>query len=138
MVRNVSIGYYDCHSDGRGDLYVAEYLKEIPFLVQRVYYICGVKDKSIIRGFHAHKKLRQVVICLGGRCDVIVDDGHERETIILDKPNKAITIEPGIWREMTNFSENATLLVLASDIYDESDYIRNYDDYLTYLKENKK
>ena len=138
MVRNVSVGYFQSHSDNRGDLFVAEYQKEVPFPIYRVYYICGVKNPETIRGFHAHKKLRQVMICLGGRCDVIVDDGIERETITLDTPGKAITIEPGIWREMTNFSENATLFVLASDVYDESDYIRDYNEFLKYVKGDKK
>ena len=137
MVRNVSVSHFNCHSDSRGDLYVAEYLNELPFLVKRVYYICNVKDEKITRGSHAHKKLRQVMICLGGRCDIIVDDGKERKTIVLDKPGKAIIIEPGVWRDMTNFSNNATLMVLASDNYNEDDYIRDYGEYLRYIKENQ-
>jgi len=135
MVRNVMVSDFQCHSDGRGDLFVAEYRKELPFLVKRIYYICDIKDKEIVRGLHAHKKLRQVMICLGGECSVIVDDGKKRETIVLDRPGKAIFIEPGVWREITNFSRNATLMVLASDLYDEDDYIRNYEDYLKYIGE---
>lgn len=121
-----------CIEDEKGKLYVAEYGKELPFIVRRVYYICNVKNKNIVRGYHAHKQLHQVMICLGGHCDIILDNGHDRIRITLDDPSKALYLEPGLWREMTNFSENSTLMVLASDEYTEEDYIRDYDQYKRY------
>lgn len=118
--------------DDRGELYIAEYLNEIPFLIRRVYYICGVKDSSVARGFHAHKSLHQVLVCLGGSCEVILDNGIERQTFVLDQPGKALYLKPGLWREMKNFTSNATLMVFASQEYDEEDYIRDYDVFKKY------
>ena len=121
-----------CVRDDRGELYVAEYSKEIPFLVRRVYYICNVKDEKVSRGFHAHKALQQVLICLGGSCEIMLDNGLERQTVLLDEPGKAIYLKPGLWREMRKFSSNATLMVFASQEYDEGDYIRDYDSFKRY------
>ena len=133
MKGSISIKQFNQHSDKRGVLYFAEYPGDIPFEIRRVYYICDVNDPSTTRGFHAHKNLKQVMVCLGGRCDVILDDGDVRKTVTLDTPGKAIIIEPCIWREMTNFSDNASLVVFASEPYDENDYIRDYKDILRYI-----
>lgn len=117
--------------DSRGWLVVAENGAQIPFLVKRIYYIYGVKDGKR-RGFHAHKKLKQLLVCVSGKCTIMLTDGKTKEDIILDKPYEAIYIEDCIWREMYDFSDDAVLLVLASENYDENDYIRNYDEFIAY------
>ncbi len=121
--------------DSRGMLVVAENGKEIPFLVKRIYYMYGVDDDKR-RGFHAHKNLQQLMICVSGKCTVMLTDGVEKQDIVLDRPYDAIYINDCIWREMYDFSKDAVLLVLASENYDEADYIRNYDDFIKYRKEN--
>ena len=124
----------DAHQDDRGFLFVAEYKKQLPFVVNRVYYITDVTDSTTLRGNHAHLKLRQLMFCVGGSCDIIFDDGCDRITVHMDQPGKAVLVEPGVWREMINFTKNATLIVLASDIYDEADYIRDYKQFINIVK----
>ena len=124
------------HGDDRGLLVAAEGGTEIPFDIKRVYYITNVSDNKR-RGFHAHKALRQVMFCISGSCKVMLDDGSEKTDVLLDSPNECLIIEPKIWHEMFDFSEGAVILVLASGHYDESDYMRNYDVFIDYLKEGK-
>ena len=124
------------HGDDRGSLVVAEYEKEIPFLVKRIYYIYGVSDDKR-RGFHSHKNLRQVYIAIHGSLKVMLDDGEKQETVVLDNPAKGLYIGHNVWREIFDFSQDAVLLVLASEKFSESDYIRNHDEFLASLKENK-
>lgn len=119
--------------DDRGWLSVAEYGRQIPFLVKRIYYIYGVKDGKR-RGYHAHKNLQQIMFCISGSCKVMFTDGLERTDILLDKPYEAVYIKECVWREMYEFSDNAVLLVLASENYDEGDYIRDYNAFLEYKK----
>lgn len=114
--------------DERGLLVAIEATKTIPFEILRTYYLTNLK-KDHPRGFHAHKKLRQFAICLKGSCCFVMDDGSVREEYLLANPTSGILIEPMIWHEMHDFSEDCVLLVLASDYYDESDYIRKYDDF---------
>lgn len=123
------------HGDSQGTLVAIEECKDIPFQIKRVYYMYGVKD-NIIRGRHAHKSLKQVLICVHGSCKIRLDNGKERKTIVLDKPNKGLYIEHNIWREMFDFSSNTVLLVLASDPYSESDYIRDYNEFLEYVTDS--
>lgn len=123
------------HGDTRGQLVALEEKKEIPFDIKRVYYIYDTL-KGVRRGFHAHKSLKQLLICVHGSCKVLLDDGTEKEIVLLDKPYEGIFIESNMWREMYDFSPDAVLLVLASEVYDESDYIRDYDKFLEYV--NKK
>ncbi|MBC2580268.1 FdtA/QdtA family cupin domain-containing protein [Clostridium sp. DJ247] len=118
--------------DNRGVLVAIEQIKNIPFDIRRIYYMYNV-DKNISRGFHAHKTLEQVLICINGRCKILLDNGREKETLVLDKKNLGLHIGPGIWREMFQFSKDAILLVLASDYYDENDYIRNYEEFLKFV-----
>lgn len=115
--------------DERGQLSILEAQKNIPFSIKRVYYLTNMKH-DIPRGFHAHKELEQVAVCVAGKCRMLLDNGQTKEDLWLDAPNKAIRIEPMVWHEMHDFSEDCVLLVLASDHYDESDYIRNYSDFL--------
>ncbi|HAB26413.1 MAG: hypothetical protein CMP05_09600 [Xanthomarina sp.] len=115
---------------GRGNLSVIE--KDcIPFSVKRVYYLYDVPSNAY-RGGHAHKNLYQFLIALSGSFDVVLDDGNQKTKITLNKPNKGLLIPNGIWRELENFSSGSVCLVLASEEYDESDYIRNYKKFLSY------
>lgn len=115
--------------DERGSLISLEANKQIPFAIKRVYYIYGT-EKEVARGFHAHKQLQQVAVCVAGKCRMILDDGKKREKIWLDSPAKGLLIEDMVWREMHDFSEDCVLLVLASEHYDEADYIRDYETFL--------
>ena len=115
--------------DDRGWLVVIEGNKNIPFDVKRVYYIYDTQNE-VIRGKHAHSKLQQIIFCPKGSCDFILDDGKERTVVRLDSPHKGLYIKSNLWREFTNFSKDCVVMVLASEHYDESDYIRNYDDFL--------
>lgn len=111
--------------DQRGSLAVIE--KDcIPFQINRVYYLYDVPSDSF-RGGHAHKDLYQLLIPLSGSFEVSLNDGESTKNILLNKPNIGLLIVPGIWREIDNFSSGSVCLVLASEEYDESDYIRDYD-----------
>lgn len=112
--------------DSRGALVVAESNKSIPFDIKRLYYIFDTKS-DVPRGFHAHKQLHQVAFCLKGKCKMMMDNGKQKQEVWLDTPNKGLIIPPMIWHEMHDFSEDCILLVLASEHYDEDDYIRDYD-----------
>ncbi len=115
-------------TDGRGLLVALESNKSIPFDIKRIYYLTDLK-KSEPRGFHAHKNLKQVAICLQGSCRFILDDGKAREEFTLSSPTQGLLIEEMYWREMDQFSEGCVILVLASELYDESDYIRDYNEF---------
>lgn len=117
------------HGDDRGALIALEQDKNIPFEIKRVYYIFNTKE-GVIRGFHAHKKLKQVAIAVKGSCRFLLDNGKERISLLLDNPAQGLLIDSCIWREMHDFSEDCVLLVLASQHYDEADYIRDYDEFL--------
>lgn len=101
----------------------------IPFEIKRVYYLYDIPS-SAIRGGHAHKHLQQVLIAISGSFDVVLKDGTAVKTVTLNKPDKGLLIKHNIWRELENFSSGAVCLVLASDVFDESDYIRDYDEFL--------
>ena len=119
--------------DERGNLIALEENKNIPFDIKRVYYIFDTKN-GVRRGFHAHKNLEQVLICVSGSCDILLDDGIEKNVIKLENRNEGLFIEKMVWREMFNFSADCVLMVLASDYYDEKDYIRDYNEFKNYLK----
>lgn len=126
---------FKIHGDSRGQLIALEQGKEIPFPIKRMYYIYDT-SVGVRRGFHAHKTLKQVLVCVNGSCKLHLDDGSEQLEICLDSPDKGVLITDAIWREMYDFSEGAVLVVLASEVYDEKDYIRNYDEFIKYLKES--
>jgi len=115
--------------DDRGSLISIEGNKDIPFDIKRVYYIFATQQ-NVARGFHAHKQLQQLAICVAGKCKMVLDNGTKKEEIWLDSPNKGVLIKDLIWREMHYFSEDCVLMVLASAHYDESDYIRDYDEFM--------
>lgn len=131
----VKMNYYSVHGDERGQLIALEENKEIPFKVKRVYYIYDTAN-GVRRGFHAHKNLEQILICVHGSCKIHLDNGYETEEVLLNNPNIGLYISNNLWREMYDFSPDAVLLVLASELYDERDYIRNYNDFLEFVKEN--
>ena len=120
---------FPVHGDHTGSLVALEKSEDFPFEIKRVYYIWGTA-KDVVRGHHAHKNLEQVVVCTSGSCDFILDDGTKRETYHLDSPTKGLHIKNNIWREFTNFSPDCVVMVLASEHYNEADYIRNYDEFL--------
>jgi oxalate decarboxylase/phosphoglucose isomerase-like protein (cupin superfamily) len=120
--------------DERGNLTFAESSRHIPFAIKRIYLIYDVPGGEI-RGSHSYKKLEEVIIALSGCFDLVVQDGFETKTFTLNRSYNAIYVPHGLWRTLQNFSTNALCLVLASEEYDESDYIRNYDDFLTLNRE---
>jgi dTDP-4-dehydrorhamnose 3,5-epimerase-like enzyme len=111
--------------DERGALVALEANRQIPFDIKRVYYIYGTAQ-GVARGFHAHKALKQVAICLKGSCRFVMDDGKDKQDVILATPDKGLLINAMQWHEMYDFSEDCVLMVLADQLYDESDYIRDY------------
>ena len=114
--------------DHRGSLIVLDKHSGVPFTVKRVYYLFGAAE-GVSRGFHAHKKLHQIAVCISGQCRMVIDNGLSRESIQLNSPFLAIDLPPMLWHEMHDFSTDCILLVLASDYYDEDDYIRAYKDF---------
>ncbi|HGY1052278.1 TPA: FdtA/QdtA family cupin domain-containing protein [Aeromonas salmonicida subsp. pectinolytica] len=121
------------HGDERGSLIALEEGKNIPFPVKRVYYLFNTKD-GVRRGFHAHKTLKQVAIAVRGYCRFLLDDGNEHVEVLLDNPAQGLLIESFMWREMYDFSEDCVLMVLADQLYDESDYIRDYEHFLEEIR----
>lgn len=115
--------------DERGSLVALESNKSVPFDIKRVYYIFDTKE-GVSRGYHAHKNLKQVAVCVTGSCRFVLDDGYHQEEIVLDSSTKGLLIEDLIWREMHDFTPDCVLMVLASEHYDESDYIRDYQKFV--------
>lgn len=116
-----------------GSLISLEQNKNIPFDIKRVYYIFDTK-LGVTRGFHAHKKLKQVIICVSGSCEIMLDNGFDKVNIILNDPSKGILIESKIWREISNFSKDCVIVVVTDALYDKDDYIRNYEDFLKIVR----
>lgn len=121
--------------DERGYLTVVESTKNVPFEIKRVYYLTGLSE-DMPRGFHAHKELQQVAICLSGSCKVLLDDGINKEWVELNSPEQALRIEPMVWHEMHDFTADCIFMVFASDFYQESDYIRDYSVFMGCLNES--
>lgn len=133
----MNIKYFNLpkHSDSRGDLVVIEQLKDIPFDIKRIYTVFG-SDPTLRRGFHAHLALQQVAIVVAGSCKFHLDDGKDKVDLTLDDPSVGLLIEPMIWHEMYEFSKDCVLLVIANDVYDESDYVRDYDNFKKLIDSN--
>lgn len=119
--------------DERGSLIALEENHNIPFDIKRVYYIFGTKE-NVRRGYHAHKNLKQLAICVSGSCKFLLDNGTTKEHIELNSPTQGLLLEGLLWREMYDFSPDCVLMVLADAYYDESDYIREYDVFLEATK----
>ena len=124
---------FPVRGDERGSLIALEQLLSVPFDIKRVYYIFGT-NAGVIRGKHAHRDLEQVAICVSGSCRFTLDNGFCRQDFILDRPNIGLHIGPMIWREMSDFTTDCVLLVLANKYYDELDYIRDYDQFLNLVR----
>ncbi len=115
--------------DHTGNLVALEKGEDFPFEIKRVYYIWGT-EQNIVRGKHAHHNLEQVIVCTSGSCDFTLDNGETRETIHLNSPSQGLYIKQNLWREFTNFSRDCVVMVLASEHFDEKDYIRDYEEFL--------
>jgi len=113
----------------KGKLSFMESNTHIPFNIKRIFYIYDIKDLTVIRGGHAHKTLQQVIFCLNGSFTLELDNGNEKEEVYLNKPNEGVIIEAKIWLTMKKISKNTIIMVIASDYYDEIDYIRNYKEF---------
>lgn len=124
------------HGDKRGMLVALEEMKDIPFKVKRVYYMYDTVS-GVRRGYHAHKQLEQILIAIHGSCKIHLDDGNDTAEVVLDKPCEGLYLNNNVWREMYDFSDDAVLMVLASEYYDENDYIRNYHDFLNFVREEQ-
>lgn len=116
-----------------GELSFFEATYDIPFEIKRIYYISKVPEGAR-RGFHAHKKLKQILFCPFGKIQLILDNGKQREEITLNDPSIGIVIDKPIWREMLWLEKNSVLVVAASEFYEEDDYLRKYEAYLEYIK----
>jgi len=123
-------------ADPRGNLTFIEGNRHIPFAVQRVYYLYDVPGGSE-RGGHAHKNLHEFIIAMSGSFDVVLQDGSEKRRFHLNRSYYGLYVGPMIWRELDNFSSGSVCLVLASNLYDEGDYYRDYNAYLTALEAKK-
>ena len=122
-------------ADPRGNLTFIEGGRHVPFQIQRVYYLYDTPGGAE-RGGHAHKGLHQLIVAMSGSYDVVLDDGRERKRFHLNRSYYGLYVCPMIWRELDNFSSGAVCLVLASNLYDESDYYRDYDEFVKAVKPN--
>ncbi|EQA4281768.1 sugar 3,4-ketoisomerase [Cronobacter dublinensis] len=122
---NIQIIPLQKHGDARGSLIALEEQKNVPFSIKRVYYMFDTQQ-GVRRGFHAHKQLMQLAVAVRGSCKFLLDDGLSQEVISLDDPSQGLLIEKMVWHEMFDYSDDCVLMVLADDLYDESDYIRDY------------
>ena len=129
---------YDCtiieldkHHHEKGNITVVENSFTVPFDIQRTYYLYDIPGGES-RGGHAHKELRQLIVAASGSFTVTLDDGKVRRSFVLNRPYQGLLVVPGIWRTLDDFSSGAVCLVLASHIYDEHDYIRDYHDFIRY------
>ena len=133
---------YDCtmielnqhHSDRKGNISVVQNGNTVPFDVKRVYYLYDVPGGES-RGAHAHRELRQLIVAASGSFRVTLDDGNVKRSFILNRPYQGLFVKPGIWRDLDDFSSGAVCMVVASEKYDVSDYIRDYDEFLEFRKE---
>lgn len=141
MEENIRSGVYDCsmielskhHSDRKGNITVVENGLTVPFGIKRTYYLYDVPGGES-RGGHAHKDLYQLIVAASGSFTVTLDDGKVKRTFLLNRPYQGLMIVPGIWRTLDDFSSGAVCMVLASEGYTEDDYIRNYEDFIKFKK----
>lgn len=125
------------HGDKRGQLISLEEFNDIPFRIKRVYYMYDTIN-DVVRGKHAHKNLEQILVCIHGTCKIKLDNGKETKIIHLEKPYEGLYVSNNMWREMYDFSDDAVLMVLASEPYNEDDYIRDYDEFLEFVNKKDK
>lgn len=118
------------YEDKRGNLIAFEKGSNCPFDVRRCFYIYDTKDGSVVRGAHANRRSEFMLIVIHGSCKVRIDTGKEKEEVVLDSPKTALYLNKMVWKEMFDFSDGAVLMVLSNEPYDESEYIRDYDEYI--------
>lgn len=143
MEKNLTNSVYDCsmielskhHSDRKGNLTVVENDSTVPFGIKRAYCLYDVPGGES-RGGHAHKGLYQLIVAASGSFTVTLDDGNVKRTFLLNRPYQGLLVVPGIWRTLDDFSSGAVCMVLASEGYSEDDYLRNYDDFIKFKKDN--
>lgn len=128
-IKGVNVYELPLIKDLRGNLSVGEFARSVPFTPKRYFFVFDVPSGKV-RGEHAHKECHQFLVCIKGTCAVVADDGHQRQEILLDRPNKGVHLPPMTWGVQYKYSTDAVLLVFASDYYDASDYIRNYDEFV--------
>lgn len=141
MEKNIIGCVYDCsiielskhHSDRKGNITVVENNLTVPFGIKRTYYLYDVPGGES-RGGHAHKDLYQLIVAASGSFTVTLDDGKVKRTFLLNRPYQGLMVVPGIWRTLDDFSSGAVCMVLASEGYTEDDYIRNYEDFIKFKK----
>jgi hypothetical protein len=140
MNRMNKYSIFDCHlihfpkiSNPAGNITPVENLINVPFKIKRVYYLYDIPGGES-RGAHGHKQLESVIIALSGSFDVTIDDGKNKKTVQLNRPYFGLNVKSGMWRDLSNFSSGAICLVLASEKYEEQDYIRDYEEYLNFKK----
>ena len=124
------------HGDNRGSLIALEKNHNVPFDIKRVYYIYDTK-RNVPRGFHAHEKLEQLLVCVNGSCKIKLDDGKTQKIYELNSPEVGLYIGEMIWREMYDFSQGCVLMVIASEYYNKEEYIRNYDEFIKKISDLK-
>ena len=122
--------------DPRGHLVVAESNKEVPFLIQRIFYIYGTKE-GVVRGQHANRESEFMLINLQGSVKIVIDDGRQKDTVILNKAHQGVYLDKMVWKDMCEFSSDSVLLVLSSMSYDASEYIRDYDEFVREVNDGK-
>lgn len=120
-----------------GVLCIMEGVRDIPFEIKRVYYITHIENDVSIRGKHAHRTLNQVIFCISGSFVLSLDDGHSKQDILMRNSDTGVILGPRLWHTMHNFSSGCVLLIVASDYYDEEDYIRNYHEFIQYIQDTK-
>lgn len=117
-----------------GQLFIGEGTKHIPFIIKRFYFINQLQDPKAIRGKHAHKKLDQIIFCVNGSFEIMLDDGENKRKFFMDNPSVGIRLRGKVWHTMSKFSPDCVILVITDDYYIEEDYIRDYDEFLHYVK----
>ena len=132
MISGTQLLHFKIHGDERGSLIAIENNRNIEFEIKRVYYIFGT-GSNVIRGKHAHKDLRQVLVCVSGSCDILLDNGRDREIVRLDSPDTGIYIYSFIWREMMNFSKECVLVAFVDREYNRDDYIYDYESFKAWI-----
>lgn len=133
ILPNCALHSHRVAGDDRGSLIALQTAHEVPFEIKRVYLVYDTQP-GVERGFHAHKALEQWAVCVSGSCTFVVDDGETRREVVLDSAEKGLHIGPAIWREMRDFSPGAVLMVIASTHYETEDYIRGYDEFLSFVR----
>jgi len=136
-VKNSGLVKLRSYKDEDGELYVAEAHKHVPIDIKRVYFINVSSGPNTLRGRHAHKKFKQIIFCVKGSFVLALDDGKNKQNIAMNKPDVGVILGPMLWHEMNTCSKDCSILVLADKKYDEKDYIRNYDDFLKYIKKHR-